>query len=224
MKINDIEISTLNAKLLKKQVANADIATKEEWADGWIQPIMENQYHKYLNIECKFLIESEDIEEDISKLIKIASTAELEFDNSNIKYKGFVTSHLKEMILKDTYTLDITWKCSLGYESQITKSIQNNDTITLSSTADTPVIVEITPVEDIAELEILGFGESITLKNLTENVKVTIDGEKGLVTENGLNKFNDYESWGFPKLIPGDNKITISPNISIDVSFKPRWL
>lgn len=226
MKINEIDIKDeMDILLLKKHIRNSEIVTNEEWADEWISPITENQYYKYTTIACEFLVEDETrVEEVISELIKLGSQAVLEFDDSNIKYKGFISGHDKELVFTDSYIVKIEWKCGLGYSNEEVTTISNGDTIILNSTADTPIKLSIMPDTNISELEIKGFGEDITLSNLVEGKEVIIDGEKGLVTEEGQNKWNDYDSWGFPKLSPGENQISISEDIEITAIYSPRWL
>lgn len=226
MKINDVDIKDkMDILLLKKHIVNSEIVTNEEWADEWISPITENQYYKYTTVTCEFLVEDETrVEEVISELIKLGSQAVLEFDDTNIKYKGFITGHDKELVFTNSYIVKIEWKCGLGYSDEEIIAVNNEDTIILPSTADTPVKLIVNPISSISEIEIKGFGEDITLSNLVEGKEVIIDGEKGLVTEEGQNKWNDYDSWGFPKLSPGENQISISEDIEITIKYSPRWL
>ena len=226
MKINDVDIKDkMDILLLKKHIVNSEIVTNEEWADEWISPITENQYYKYTTILCEFLVEDETrVEEVISELIKLGSQAVLEFDDINIKYKGFITGHDKELVFTNSYIVKIEWKCGLGYSDEEIIAVNDEDTIILSSTADTPVVLSIIPDTNISELTIAGFGEDITLSNLVAGYEVIIDGEKGLVTEEGQNKWNDYDSWGFPKLSPGENEISYTGNVNITAIYSPRWL
>lgn len=227
MKINGIDTETYKATLLDRHIENAEIITNQEWADNWISPVIEGQNIKYVAVQCEFEINcktDDEAEKNISNILALGKLGELEFEDLSTKYHGFIENKSDEKIIQGKYILNITWKCALGYESQITKTILNNNTITLSSTAETPVVLQIIPTEDIAELEILGFGEDIILKNLTEGIEVIIDGEKGLITEEGQNKFQDYNSWGFPKLFPGNNEISINGNVEIIAKYSPRWL
>lgn len=226
MKINNVDIKDETGILpLNRHIVNAEIITDDEWADEWIEPIIGRQRYKYSYVSCDFLVKDEgDIEKKISKLLQLGSKAQIEFDDTDIKRKGNISSHEKELITKGTYIVKIEWKCALGYSDEEVKTISNGDTIILSSTADTPVKLSIIPDTNIPELTITGFGEDITLSNLVEGKEIIIDGEKGLVTEEGQNKFKDYQSWGFPKLSPGPNEITINPDTNITAVYSPRWL
>ncbi|HZJ98515.1 MAG TPA: hypothetical protein VFC79_00825 [Tissierellaceae bacterium] len=224
--INNVDIKDETGILpLNRHIVNAEIITDDEWADEWIEPIIGRQRHKYSYVSCDFLVEDQgDIEKKISKLLKLSSKAEVGFNDTKIKRKGYISSHEKKSIAKGACIIKIEWKCGLGYSDEEIIAVNDEDTIILPSTADTPVVISIIPDTNISELTIAGFGEDIILKNLTEGIEIIIDGEKGLVTEEGQNKFKDYQSWGFPKLVPGENKITISSDINITAIYSPRWL
>lgn len=227
MYINNININDYNVYLLNKNIANSETITHHDWIQGNLDPVVGNQFNQWVIVTANFFIdeETDDLAEmSASKILSMGRKAELEFKNLTKKYKGFITSHSKKREGKGKYTMTIEWKCGLGYSNEEVTTISNEDTIILNSTADTPVKLLIIPDTNISELEIKGFGEDITLSNLVAGYEVIIDGEKGLVTEEGQNKFKDYQSWGFPKLVPGENKITINPNINITAVYSPRWL
>lgn len=226
MLINGIDTEIYNATLLDRHIENAEIITNVEWSDNWIEPIIEDQYIKYSLVHCEFEIScftDDEAEKSISKLLSLGRIGELIFEDLDLKYHGFIESKSDEKITRGKYLLNVTWKCRLGYEDEVTQSLTaGSNTITLESTADTPVIIEIMPTSNIAEIEIKGFGEDIVLRNLTSGKKIAIDGEKGLVSEEGENKYTDYEAWGFPKLHPGENNIVT--DIPLTIKYSPRWL
>lgn len=105
--------------------------------------------------------------------------------------------------------------------------VENKGTLT------SPAIVEITPTIGLASVIINGLvrdtvtgdGRPIIIQNLTKNKMISIDGETGLITENGVNKIADVELYDLPSLLPGKNKIvTDEKNIVITIKFKPRYL
>jgi len=225
MLINNIDTTKYNAALLDYHIENSEIVTLEEWENNWLVPFRTGQFFKYVNINCEFEIDmmtENEAQKNISKLIKQASQATLKFDDLDFFYDGYLESHTKEKIIRGKYIVNLNFKCSLGYEEAVTKNIANTSSITLNSTATTPVIIEIIPTENREIVNIKGFGEDIAIKNLTAGKKVIIDGEKGLITENGQNKWLDYDSWGFPKLEPGSNEI--ETDIPITIRYKPRWI
>lgn len=225
MLINNTDTVEYNATLLDRDIGNADIITIEDWENNWIEPFRYGQYFKYIPINCEFEIDTNSDEiaiKDISKLIKESATAILKFDDLPLFYEGYLESHEKEKIIRGKYIINLSWKCKHAFESEIIETIITTKTINLTSTVETPVIIEINPAGNREKVNIRGFGEDIEIKNLTAGNKVIIDGEKGLVTENGQNKWLDYDSWGFPKLEPGENRIITE--IPITVKYKPRWI
>lgn len=64
----------------------------------------------------------------------------------------------------------------------------------------------------------------ITVKNLEPNYPFIIDGLSGEVKCNGINRFLDTDLIEFPKVKQGDNVITSSANVSIEVSYYPTFI
>ena len=52
-----------------------------------------------------------------------------------------------------------------------------------------------------------------------------IDGEKGLVTIDGINAFSNVNMWEFPRLKVGDNAVLLSSDIAnVSVKYMPMWI
>lgn len=232
MLINGVDIETFGATLLYCDIENSEIINDGEfWAEGALTPFPERQKIRWGRAECEFLIEQDNndlAEKAISNIIKESMNAELVFENRDLRYKGIIDGRPeKENVSPGKYLVTVTWKCQLPYEDEVVHSFNRSGSITifLNSNETTPAILEIIPSESLSDVTIKGFGEPITLKNLTAGQTVTIDGEKGLVTENGQNKWPDYDSWGFPRLEPGENKITVDrTTLDITIRYKPRWI
>lgn len=70
-------------------------------------------------------------------------------------------------------------------------------------------------------------GDSLTIevRNLTPEEKIIIDGETGLITENGKVKIEDVDIWALPTLQPGENVIRTNNNwLSVTVRYDPRYM
>lgn len=82
------------------------------------------------------------------------------------------------------------------------------------------------PLQKYAEVTITGLTkDAIKIKNLVENKKIIIDGEKNIVTEDGLNKFKDTDMWEFPYLEQGENTIRIDKNnINVTIKYRTRFI
>lgn len=97
----------------------------------------------------------------------------------------------------------------------------------------TPATLEITPVIGSASITVSGFCRDpdskndypVTIRNLVAGKKVVIDGESGLVTQDGTLKAGDTDFWEAPVLFPGVNTITCNnSNMTMTVKFKPRFM
>ena len=51
-----------------------------------------------------------------------------------------------------------------------------------------------------------------------------MNGETGLITEDGEIKAGEVEMWELPSLMPGENTITVDENVNLTISFLPRYL
>lgn len=70
-------------------------------------------------------------------------------------------------------------------------------------------------------------GEDLTIevRNTTPEKKIIIDGETGLITENGKVKIEDVDIWALPTLQPGGNVITTNNNwLTVTVRYDPRYM
>lgn len=99
-------------------------------------------------------------------------------------------------------------------------------TIFVKGNMETPCIVEITPKADLSEITLKGFGDDpIVVRNLVKGNTVVIDGIKGKVTVNGVNKFGDVELWEFPRLNRRVNKVlSCSDFCYIRILYKERCI
>lgn len=228
MKINNKNMSEFKGVLLSRKIGNANIQTIEDWDNGKLTPFRHSQYEKYTDVTCEIFINAEntqELETNKSLLIYYSKSAIIDFEDLDVYYEGYLESNDNIEKAKGKNIITLTWQCQHAYSKKETVfnfNRQSSTTIQLTSTATTPCILEIKPSIDLVTASITGFGEDITIKNLTAGNKIIIDGEKGLVTENGQNKWPDYDSWGFPKLEPGINEI--NSDIEITVKYKPRWL
>lgn len=65
----------------------------------------------------------------------------------------------------------------------------------------------------------------IVIRNITPEKKIVIDGETGLITEDGEVKIEDVDIWALPTLMPGENQIRTNNNwLRVTVRYKPRFM
>lgn len=230
MLINNVSITTFNAKLLKKDIQTAEIIVYEDWLRKALYPIVMDKEEKYKKINTEYLVKDSNDSEaliNISDLVKSAEECIIKFSDLDFYYNSFITDKSHTRIKEGIYRLKIEFKSSYSYKDEIVETISSviSKTITTLGNTKMPVILEITPNINLIDLTINGLGEAFVLKNLTTGNTVIINSEEGTVLENGVNKFNDFEGWNFPVLNPGSNIITLSSeNCIIKLKYKPRWI
>ncbi len=229
MIINSKDIKEFGATLLDYDIENSEIVNYDDWLDGSFTPDTHRQLFQFSYITCNFLIEQKNTdlaEIMISNFIKYSSKAILDIECLSRKYKGVIEDVTKEKITRGIFELELKWKTEYSFKEE-PKFILDGRTgsIFVPGNTETPVIVEIAPTLNLIDLTIQGLGDNILLKNLTKEKIIIIDGEKGEVSEEGKNKYMDYDSWGFPYLSPGENKINVDKdNVNIKINYKSRWI
>jgi phage-related protein len=228
MYINDIPLSDYGGKLLKRVISSPDIGLSTFWAKKALRPHISKDigyYYKELKMEIELKGSPQEIQINKSRLIKALTSASVAFGKLEHNYTGVIDYAGTGDQVNGFEVLKVDMLVYEHEDEQILELNQTDiSTIYLESNHETPVILEILPTNHVASVTITGFGRDIILKNLTAGVPVIIDGEKGIVTENEMNKWNDYDSWGFPELAPGENDIALSEDtLDITVRFSPRW-
>lgn len=65
----------------------------------------------------------------------------------------------------------------------------------------------------------------IEIRNTTPGKTISIDGETGLILEDGAVKIDDVDIWSLPTLQPGENVITTNNNwLGVAVHYNPRFM
>lgn len=226
MIINDKMLSEFKARLKSRNIFPARQELYTFIGDNSLTPFIADEVkdrEKLILLQIKFYGDFNERERYKSLLYKELTKCKLKFSKEELTYEGYIVDTSPGNLNHHAETMDFLIN-AVAYERQVVIELKNSSKVILSSTAETPVKLIIKPNENIQELELMGFGEDIKISNLTQGSNVIIDGIRGLVTEEGQNKWLDYDSWGFPKLIPGENEITFNANVTIAATYNPRWL
>lgn len=215
----------------------SQLSNESEWPDGAVSPLILPSTIGFKKIKATIMIRGSDRKEIWEKagkfIANLLTPREYSFDGFNGHY---FYGYLKNASQAET-CLQRWHKATLelcGYEyGELTQADSEKNVITLTNagTLLTPAIVKITPVINLTDITLTGLvrnattreEKNITVKNLTNGKTVIIDGETGLITENGINKYSDVDLWDLPSLVPGINKITANKDINITVQYKPRY-
>lgn len=233
MLINNIDISNYNARVLEVNIQNSSISNISDFeTKNKLIPLFLNSEVGLNKITVTLLVNSLDKKQyylDKSNLIKnMLNVFDIYFKDRNLKFKGVLLEQSDKPSLRQirgALQLNI-----IGYniENEITESINKikSKAISVGGNSNIPCIVEITPTIDMIDVTIQGLSEDpIVVKNLKANKTVKIDGIKGTVTQNSINKFLDTDMWEFPFLVPGTNTIKVDKDTcNIKVIYNSRFL
>lgn len=232
MLINNIDIATFKAKLMDRNISNADFEVENDWSNNLLLPFISDKFKykfKELNITLDVVCnDADELELMKSNLTKQLAISTIKFDDISYYYRGFMSDKLGITYImpgNETLAIKMLVVAEKDYVTE-TMNLTTSKTITVQGNTETLAIVEITPTIDLIDLVLYGFGsDPITINNLTASKKVILDGEAGLVTVDGANKYIDTDFWDFPTLQPGTNTITCSRSTAnITIKYKPRWI
>lgn len=232
MLVGDVDISVFKARLMSRIINNAELNIYNYFGNVNINPIFfingSNKFKELtlkLDILCKDFNELEIMKSNLIRHLEIST---IKFDDIDFYYRGFLsTNPTYSYVMKGNEIAEIKMLV-IAYKDEVTEIMNRitNKTINVAGNLKTPAIVEITPSTELIDLTLTGLDDSpIILKNLKANKKIIIDGENCTVTVDGVNKFSDTDMWGFPKLKPGANTITVNKSsVDITIKYKPRYI
>lgn len=227
MYINNKSIKQYKARLLDLQILPSALQTDIFWGKDSLTPIIRDGISiksKPLKLKVRFFGTNREISVNKSKLIDDISISTLQFTKLNNEYCGYVVNVSLSDKTHHYETIEIEMEV-LEEEQENIVEFSKHITLHLQNTGKTPCILELTPTQNLADVTITGLDDDITINNLTKGKKITIDGEKGTVLEEGKNKWPDYDSWSFPKLFPGENNIIINKaSVNAKLKYKARWI
>ena len=241
MQINGIDISRWHARQWAVTIGNHAITNNSEWNRGSPDPFLISGTIGFKTIKVTLLIK--DSSRDVMTLDRSNIVAAL-LEPADITLDGF-TRKFRVVLSKDAsfeetvnYRQDRWHKLTLelqGYEYGPELSATGANALSINNPGNiiTPATLEITPVIGSASITVSGFCRDpdskndypVTIRNLVAGKKVVIDGESGLVTQDGTLKAGDTDFWEATVLFPGVNTITCNnSNMTMTVKFKPRFM
>lgn len=238
MRIDGEDIGKYGASQHNVTMEYSDISNGSEWNTGNLIPLMLPGAVGFKKIKVSVILKEESrkkIWENGRKLVtRLMQPSVVELDGfSNYFYVVLKNVQQAEKSIQRWHKTTLELE---GYEygEEITETTTKT-TLTVENPGEleTPAMIEILPTIGKTALVITGAARNrftgedkpITVKNLFKDMKIVIDGESGVITEDGKNKFQDIELWELPSLKPGTNKITIDQEVAkLTVKFKPRYL
>lgn len=233
MKINGKDLSTFNARMVRREVSHAEHIITSEWPVAalipYINPRIDYRY-KDLLLGIEYKGTPAQIEANKSAFFKeagICSITEIGL-GTNI-FKGYLDDASIKTIVNGYQEVDYSFKV-LEYKSEVQVSISNvaSGNVNNTGTGIAPTRIEFTPsasgnyilkINANTDFEIV-----IEINNATVNTMRSIDVESG-IWEGTNNRFSNTKLMDFPFLIPGNNTISISPaTATAKFIFTPRMV
>ena len=209
MLINNIDIASFKAQLLKKNIQTAEVVVFNDWLRNALNPLYLGKQEKHKQLKIRLMIKDSDDEiclNDIGNLIKQFEKCTIKFDDLSFYYDCLIVNKAHERIRKGWYTLDVELKAAYAYKPAITETLDHvaSKAITVLGNLPTPAVVTITPSIDTISAVLTGLSKTpITISNLHANIPVIIDGEKCVVTESdidaNLTTVTGATKWNFRK-------------------------
>lgn len=240
MTVNGIDVSTFKAKLLNKDIQSADVTIYDDWLRQSLSPLYYGKKEQYKAIKLQFVVEDSTDDAcltDIGNLLLQLEKGTLKFDDSTFYYDATITNKDNSSLVQNgsyvltnsndkAYLQNVDLRAPCAYLPTVTVTlVGTSQSITIQGNLLAPAVVTLTPTVNLGSAIASGFGKDMTIKNFVANTPVIIDGEQGLVTQSGANKFGDTDMWAFPTLKPGANTISINQTgVAVKIQYKPRFM
>lgn len=216
--------------------AYASISNESEWTAGAALPFMVEGTAGLKTIKVTVMVSGTSRDEIWKKaeafVAKLLRPCQIRLDGFEHCFYMFLKNATQTEISLNRYhkaTLELTGY-EYGDEVQIASSAKSI-TVINPGTLLTPAIIEITPVINLASLTITGLARDrytgvdkpIVISNLINGSKIIINGETGIVTQGGVNKFSEVSLWDLPALKPGENTVTVDKDVQMAIRLKPIY-
>ena len=226
MKINNVDISTFNAKQHKVSIGHADYKNSSEWISAAVLPHLEAGYIGFKQLDITFIVKGADREAIIlnrSKLLAaLRDPCTLTLDGFTHKFRGFMKSHKITETAKDRFHAVGVTMTVYEYGDEVVATGIGSVSALNPGTLISPVELQITPVSTEADITITGLCRNprtgadmpVLLETVTATHVIILDGANGVFTEAGQLK-PDIDIQYPPCVAPGTAEITCSAATAI---------
>ena len=229
MTINGWEISEAGAKQASVVWGYSGITPKSVWTPGSPIPVLLAPQPGFKPLQVILAVEGngrDAIRNNISLILsKLMTEVEIVLDRIEHTFHGTLKSYTaEESSRKRWHKLTLNLE---GYETGTEVTVSGTGSVTMLNpgTAETPLVITLTPTAGISAVtvSIPGAGWTASFANLGSGTPVEINGETGLITENGVLK--EAEITKLPAIMPGTSVLGCSSQmVNMSVTFRPRYL
>lgn len=226
MTIDGWDIASANAKQFQVVWGYSEYSNRSEWVTGSRMPVLLAGNTGFKPLRVVMVVKGdgrEAIRTNVSKILaRLTGPVDITLDGFTHKFRGKLRAHSANEMSRRRWhalTLDLD---GYEYSDQVTVSGSTSISVTNPGTLPTPAVVTITPTAGMSNLTIEGLGDTITLANIESGKPVIINGETGLITQDGALK--DADLYSLPAVQPGSSVVTCNRSqAQISIAFKPRF-
>lgn len=238
MLIGEWNIEEANARQHRVTYGTSSLSNSSEWTKGNYAPVLLGNTVGFKTIKTVLVVKGKNREEIIRNksliISKCLKPVMLTLDDYQHKFWAVLKkSDTEEKSMKKWHLLTLEWNCCECGE-RITQNYENEKKIVVDNPGNitTPVVLSILPQIGTADLVITGLTRNdllnetydLVIHNTETDKEIILDGENGLVTEDGNIKAGEVEMWELPSLKPGENIITVDNNVNLTINFLPRYV
>jgi hypothetical protein len=215
----------------------SSLSNSSEWTNGDLLPFFQNSLPGFKKISVTVVLTGtsrQGIWTNAGKLVaSLLSPSVLELDGFEHNFMVYLSNAKQtEQMLKRWHKAKMEF---YGYEYSDTKYVVKSAStfsVTNEGNLRTPAIVEIISNIGLVSATIYGLtknrltGEDmpIIINGIDAGKTLIIDGEEGLITQDGSNRAGDVVLYEMPYLMPGENKVVMDHELIITIYYKERYV
>ena len=239
MKIDGWDITQADARQWNVTPGFHEMKNDSEWVRGSPDPVFMRNEIGFKPLTVRILIKADGGRQAIlargSEILShLVEPVDLELDGFPHRYHAVLTGHkYEETAMQHFHALTMNFDC-YEYGEEVSQEFSGQTELVVVNPGNilTPVIVEVTPqigmkfvvLTGLCRDTVTGADLPVRIGDVETGKTVTIDGETGLVTQEGELKEN-VEFWGIPALLSGENRIIVDSNrMDVAVRFRPRFM
>lgn len=214
--INGQSYSTYKANLVSYKVGTASLNNNYIFPVNSVFPVMLNGTVGTRKITLTIDFEGDDQRDaacNMSDLTALFKEGVDLFLSDGFFYKC-VLSSVSDAVVKAPWIIQHTFNfVGFRHGTEVKEVITESTNLLIEGNLDTRPVYTITTSESTFVID------GITINDISGTI--VIDSQKGLITENGNNKFSDSNLTDFPVLSPGLHHFEISNTAVVQISYLP---
>lgn len=230
--INGISASVYGATLLSAEYGYNKVVNYTDWLRGAKNPLFYGQDQTYTTANFKFLVEAgnlNELDKNCSDLYQAMSVAIVKEDNSDWSVDGHTTDiNESNRISPLAREIEVSFEgIKIADRETLTNVMTFGKAWTFEAKGNqsVPCQIEIIPDMGYAVLDITLNDKLFRINTIGSSaLSLVIDSEQGIITLDGENKIEDYESWEMPYIKGGLNTLKINGAPSVKIRYNGRWM